>query len=126
MLEEIKIPKFEIASRLVKKKRRRRKLYYTTPKERARSRAQMRGAKVLSRRQHSYGETSKALDFHDEEVDDIVGDGLDKIIEEIVPVVGRDEGNIDGEEDDESDDDSEDENEELNQGRQDLVSISYY
>jgi len=124
MLEEIKISKSKVASRLIKKKRRIRKLYYTTPKER--SRAKMRGAKVLSRRQHSYGKTSKALDFHDEEVGDIVGDGLNKIIEEVVLVVGRDEGNIDGEEDDESEDKSEDENKELNQGRQDLVSISYY
>jgi len=46
MLEEIEVPKSQVASRLIKKKKRRCKLYYTTPKER--SRAKMKGAKVLS------------------------------------------------------------------------------
>jgi len=131
MLEEIKVPKSQVASRLIKKKRRRRKLYYTTSKER--SRAKMRGARVLSRGKQSYGETSKALDFGDQEVDDIASDGslcLGQIIEEPMLVVGRDEGNKDGEKDDESEDESNnernDENEELNQSRQDLVNISYY
>jgi len=76
---------------------------------------------------------SKALDFGDQEVDNIAGDRslhLGQIIEELVPVVGRDKGNKDGKGNDESknesNNESEDENEEPNQSRQDLVSISYY
>lgn len=131
MLEEVKILKSQVASRLIKRKRRRRKLYYTTAKER--SRAKMRGDTFLSRGKHSYGETSKALDFGDQEVADIVGDGiscLDKIIEEPLPIVEGGEDNRDGEEDNQSNDKSEDESdadsEEPAKSRQDSVSISYY